>query len=142
MMKNFKYLLIIIFALSLTVTSCSDDDDYHKYHLEYVATKSVDVPAEFVYGETYRLLVTVEFPNSCYFNYNQFDYFYEGTARFIYPIAHVDDDTPCTPNITESTYSIPVHALQQETYVFNFYQGEDEEGEDMFLTVEVPVVLP
>jgi len=138
-MKNFKYLLMLIVALTVTV-SCNDDDDYHAYHLEYVGVTSADVPDEFVYGNTYRINFTVEFPNSCYFNYNQYDYFYEGTSRLIYPIAHVDDDVECTPAIRETTFSIPVQALQKEPYIFKFYQGEDADGQDIFLTIEVPVI--
>jgi hypothetical protein len=38
------------------------------------------------------------------------------------------------------TFSIPVKALQQEPYIFKFYQGEDADGQDMFLTIEVPVI--
>jgi hypothetical protein len=129
-------------ALTLTVTSCSDDDDVndHEYHLEYIGVISADLPDEFIYGLTYRINVTIELPNSCYYFYNQYDYFYEGTSRLIYPIAHVDDNVPCTQNITETTFSIPVQALQNETYIFKFYQGQDEDGQDLFLTIEVPVI--
>ena len=140
-MKNFKYLLIMIVALTVSV-SCSDDDNNndHDYHLEYVGVISADLPDEFIYGHTYRINVTIELPNSCYYYYNQYDYFYEGTSRLIYPIAHVDDGVACTLNITEATFSIPVQALQEEPYIFKFYQGEDADGQDMFLTIEVPVV--
>jgi hypothetical protein len=141
-MKKLKYLLILTVALTLTVTSCSNDDDnnYHDYHLEYIGVVSADLPDEFIYGQTYRINVTIELPNSCYYFYNQYDYFYEGTSRLIYPIAHIDDNVPCTPNITETTFSIPVQVLQNETYIFKFYQGKDTDGQDMFLTIEVPVV--
>ena len=140
-MKNFKYLLIMIVALTVSVSSCNDDDNnYHDYHLEYVSVISAELPDEFIYGSTYRIDVTIELPNSCYFYYNQYDYFYEGTSRLIYPIVHVDDDDACTPNIRETTFSIPVHALQHEPYIFKFYQGEDADGQDMFLTIEVPVI--
>ncbi len=130
----------MIVALAVSVSSCSDDDDHHDYHLEYVSVISADLPDEFIYGRTYRINVTIELPNSCYFFYDQYDYFYEGTSRLIYPIAHVDDGVACTPNITETTFSIPVQALQYEPYIFKFYQGKDADGEDMFLTIEVPVI--
>ena len=139
-MKNFKYLLIMIVALTVSVSCNDDDDNYHEYHLEYVNVTSEDLPEVFVYGQTYRINFTAELPNSCYFNYNQYDYIYEGTARLIYPIAHVDDDVACTPNIRETTYTIPVQALQSEPYIFKFYQGEDADGQDIFLTIEVPVI--
>jgi len=138
-MKNFKYLLIMIVALSVTVLSCNDNDNDNDYHLEYVSVISADLPDEFIYGHTYRINVTIELPNSCYFYYGQYDYFYEGSSRLIYPIAHVDDGA-CTPNIIETTFSIPVQALQHEPYIFKFYQGEDADGQDVFLIIEVPVV--
>lgn len=140
-MKNMKYLLIAFIAFGLTLTSCSDDDDSHSYHYEYVNVTSADVPDEFIYGQTYRINMTVELPNSCYYFYNQYDYFYEGTSRLIYPIAHVDDDVSCTLNIREVNFTIPVQALQEETYIFKFYQGQDDDGQDTFLTIEVPVVF-
>ena len=141
-MKNFKYLLILIVGLAISVSSCSSDDDnnYHEYHLEYSNVISTELPEEFVYGRTYRVNVTIELPDSCYFYYNQYDYFYEGTSRLIYPIVHVDDGISCTPNIRETTFTIPVTALQSEPYIFKFYQGEDADGQDMFLTIEVPVI--
>ena len=135
-----KILAIFIIATAVLV-SCNKDNDYdHDYHLEYRSVISAELPDEFVYGHTYRIKVTIELPNSCYYFYDQYHYFYEGTSRLIYPIAHVDDGVECTPNIREITFSIPVQALQRETYIFKFYQGEDAEGQDKFLTIEVPVI--
>jgi hypothetical protein len=137
-MKQFVALFLIVFLIA----GCNNDDDYndHDYHLEYIGVISADLPDEFIYGRTYRINVTIELPNSCYYFYNQYDYFYEGTSRLIYPIVHVDDGVPCTQNIRETTFSIPVQALQFEPYIFKFYQGEDVNGQDLFLTVEVPVI--
>lgn len=137
-MKPFIPLLLVAFLMF----GCSNDDDNyydHDYHLEYIGAIDVDVPDEFIHGRTHRIYITIALPNGCYFYYNQYDYFYEGTSRFIYPIAHVDDGVSCTENITEVTFSIPVQALQYEPYIFNFYQGQDDDGQDQFLTVEVPV---
>ena len=137
-MKHFIPLILVAFL----AFSCSNDDDSndHDYHLEYIGAIDAKVPSEFIFGRTYRIEVTIELPNSCYFYYNQFDYFYEGTSRLIYPIAHVDDGVSCTDNIREVTFSIPVQALQQEPYIFKFYEGEDSSGQDTFFTIEVPVV--
>ena len=137
-MKHF----ITLFLFALLIVGCNDDDDnnYHDYHLEYIGVVSAELPDEFTYGHTYEINVTIELPNSCYYHYGQYDYFYEGTTRLIYPIVHIDDDVSCTQNITETTFSIPLHALQDEPYIFKFYQGEDANGEDMYLTIEVPVI--
>ena len=137
-----KILAIFLIATAVLVGCNDDDDDYndHDYHLEYTSVVSAELPDEFVYGRTYRINITIELANSCYYHYNQYDYFYEGTSRLIYPIVHVDDGVECTLNITETTFSIPVQALQYEPYIFKFYQGEDADGQDIFLTIEVPVI--
>ena len=133
---------LLLFLAIITFISCSDDDDYneHDYHLEYTSVIRADVPDEFVFGKTYLIDVTIELQNGCYYHYGQYDYRYEGTSRLIYPIVHIDDNVSCTLNITETTFSIRVQALQSEPYIFKFYQGEDADGQDIFLTIEVPVI--
>jgi hypothetical protein len=136
-MKQF----ISLFLVAFLFFGCSDDDNNdHEYRLEYVKTISADLPDEFIFGNTYRINVTIELLDSCYYFYNQYDYIYEGNSRLIYPIGHIDEDVPCTPNIRETTFSIPVQVLQAEPYIFKFYQGVDVDGEDIFLIVEVPVI--
>lgn len=137
-MKHF----ITLFLVSFLIVGCNNDNDDndHDYHLEYTSVVSAELPDEFIFGRTYRINVTIELPNSCYYFYNQYDYFYEGTSRLIYPIVHVDDGVACTQNIREITFTIPVQALQYEPYIFKFYQGEDSDGQDKFLTIEVPVI--
>jgi len=137
-----KYFFTLFLATFLFYGCNDDDDDYdeHDYHLEYIGTKTVDLPNEFIFGNVYRINGTIELPNSCYYYYNQYDYFYEGSSRIIYPIAHVDDGVSCAEKITTAKFSIPVHIQQSEPYVFKFYQGEDDDGNELFLTVEVPVV--
>ncbi|MFY0627437.1 MAG: hypothetical protein JXR07_14140 [Reichenbachiella sp.] len=133
---------IPLFLVTFLFFGCDDDEDEndHEYHLEYINVTSAQLPAEFIFGRTYRITAQVELPNSCYFYYNQYDYFYEGTSRLIYPIGHVDDGIPCTLNISEATMTIPVSVQQTEPYIFKFYQGEDTDGQDLFLTIEVPVI--
>jgi hypothetical protein len=138
-MKHFTPFFLVVFL----IFGCSNDDNNyndHAYHLEYVSVISADVPDEFIYGYTYRINLTIELPSNCHYYYNQYDYFYEGTSRLIYPIGHVDDGVPCTPDITETTFSILVQVRQSEPYIFKFYQGEDADGQDIFLTIEVPVI--
>lgn len=130
-------------ALVMTVSSCSTDDDNgldHEFYNEYIKVTSAELPEEFELGRTYIIKATVELPNSCYFYYNKYDYIYEGSSRLIYPIAHVDEHDACNETITEDILTFPVTIVQGEAYIFKFYQGEDDNGEDIFLTYEVPVI--
>ncbi|MFK5878283.1 MAG: hypothetical protein QM478_02170 [Flavobacteriaceae bacterium] len=133
-----KHYLILLFAV-ITLAGCSSNDDDTNYHFEYVPVLSADVPEEFVFGQTYRLTVTYEMPNSCYFFYH-YDYIYDGPSRMIAPIAIVNDDEVCTQVPYEGEFFIFVQALQNEPYTFNFWQGEDVDGEPIYLTFEVPVI--
>ena len=133
-----KQYLILFFAV-ITFAGCSSNDDDDNYHFEYVPVLSADVPVEFVYGETYRLNVIYEMPNSCYSFYH-YDYIYDGASRIIATIAIVNDDEACTQATYEGSFFILVQALQYEPYIFNFWQGDDEDGEPIYLTFEVPVI--
>ena len=135
-MKQYVILLLAV----LTFISCSDDDDNDEYHFEYVPVLSADVPDEFVFGRTYTLYVQYELPNSCYYYYS-FDYFYDGASREIYPIALVNDTDVCEEVTSEGEFIVRVTASQSEPYLFKFWQGEDEDGEPVFLEIEVPVVF-
>lgn len=134
-MKQFLLALLAVVFL----VSCDDDDDV-VYHFEYVPVLEAEVPEEFEFGRVYELIVTYELPNSCYDIYS-YDYIYEGTSRIIAPIAIVDDSAgSCAEMTTEGTFTVRVEALQAEDYLFKFWQGEDEEGEPIYLEIEVPVI--
>ncbi|MFS4491622.1 hypothetical protein [Maribacter sp. 2308TA10-17] len=130
----------MIVALTMSVSSCSKDNyESHEFRLEPINIVSAELPDEFDYGRRYRIGVTIELPNSCYFYYDQYEYIYDGDTRLIYPIVHIDEGISCNQQITEIKFSIPVQVLQKEPYIFKFYQGKDADGEDTFLTIEVPV---
>lgn len=128
------YLLLFLTAISLF--ACDDDEE--NFHFEYVTVVTADVPDEFIFHETYTINVTYQLPNGCHSLYN-YDYIYNDDERLIYPISIVNDEDACTEALEQGEFSIEVHALQTEPYIFKFWQGENEEGEDQYLTIEVPV---
>jgi len=132
-----KTLIILLTIISLF--GCSDDDDTN-YHFEYVPVLSADVPDEFIHGQHYELKVKYELPNSCY-SYYSFEYLYDDTSRIITPIAIVNDDIVCDQSTHEGEFTVLVEARQFEPYIFNFWQGNDNQGDPIYLTIEVPVKL-
>jgi len=135
-MKRYFLILLTVFAFS----ACSlDNNDNTNYHFEYVPITAVDIPTEFVFGETYPITITYELPNSCYRFYSN-DYIYDGTTRIIGTIAIVDDDVICTQTTVQGEYTIDVQARQTETYTFKFWQGQDAQGVDQYLIIDVPVI--
>jgi len=134
-MKRFLLILITIISLS----ACSVEDNAPNYHFEYIGITEVDIPDEFIFGETYEIIVSYTLPNSCYTFYN-FDYIYRDTSREIYTYAIVNDDAVCTLETVDGEYIIYVEVRQQEDYTFKFWQGEDSQGVGQYLIIEVPVI--
>ena len=78
-------------------------------------------------------------PDDCYISSDVL-YEYDNDIRNVAVISTVLDDKNCFPSEFEDNISFKVQALQEEIYIFKFWQGEDDNGEPIYLVKEVPVV--
>ena len=136
MFKKILITTVIIF----TLFSCSIDNDNSNFKIETLPIKEAIVPSEFILGEIYTLKVTYDLPNECYSFY---DLFYKrvGTSREVAINATLDLNLNCTQTVIEKEYIFTVNALQREDYIFKFWKGKDNNGNDIFEEVIVPVVI-
>jgi len=135
-MKKLLYLSVFM----LTLFSCSIDDDGPNYTFEILPIESVSMPSEFVLGETYEITVSYFKPSSCYV-FNDFYYVSELNQRTIAVIASVYSGPNCEiyeNELVDVSFNFMVN--NNGTYVFRFWQGQDENGTDTYYIVEVPVV--
>lgn len=135
-MKRF-FILSFVFAL---LVSCSFDDDNVDYHVEFVPIESVDIPDEFILGETYPITVNYLRPSTCHV-FREFYYVRDLNQRTVAVTNYHYSGDACedlTDEMTEATFNFIV--TNNGSYIFKFWQGEDTNGEDQFLTIEVPVV--
>lgn len=135
-MKKFALLCLTL----LFLTSCSIDDDGTSYSFEVLPIESVDIPDEFIMGETYPITVSYYRPSTCH-RFKEFYYFKENNQRTVAPINYVFDSNNCETLenvLTEATFNFIV--TSNGSYIFKFWQGENEEGISQYLTIEVPVV--
>jgi len=132
-----KKIFFVIFILLLTV-SCSDDDSSN-YHYELLPVEEADVPDEFIYGQIYYITVKYIRPTECYV-YNDVLYEYDYDARNIAVISTVVEDNDCEVIDSEEELTIRVQALQTSPYIFRFWQGDDDDGNPIYLEIVVPVV--
>jgi hypothetical protein len=133
-----KKVFFIIFSFLIFV-SCSNDDG-STYHYELLAIDDVNLPEEFEYGKIYEVSLKYILPDDCYISSDVL-YEYDFDMRNVAVISTVLDDKDCFSVDFEDEISFKVQALQTETYVFKFWQGEDENGEPIYLIKEVPVIL-
>ena len=132
-----KFLIFSLVALLLV--SCSINDDTNNYTLEILPVESVDIPDEFALGETYPITVHYFRPTTCH-TFREFYYVKDNNIRTVAPITYVFDQNNCTNldnELVEATFNFIVTG--NGSYIFKFWQGEDTNGEDQYLTIEVPV---
>jgi hypothetical protein len=134
---TFRKIFFVIFAVVLMV-SCSDDDSY-EYHYELLPIEEALVPDEFEYGKIYSISVKYIVPDDCYIN-SDILYEYNDDARNVAVISLVIDSDDCETIDLEQELTFQVHALQASPYIFRFWQGDDDNGEPVYLTIEVPVI--
>ena len=134
-----KKLLVICLTLILCA-SCSVNDDGTSFSFEILPVESVDMPTEFELGEIYPITVSYLNPSSCH-AFKEFYYLKENNERTVAPITYVFEENDCETfedNLVEATFNFKV--TSNGSYIFKFWQGEDEDGETEYLTIEVPVV--
>jgi hypothetical protein len=84
-------------------------------------------------------MITYNRPSSCYQFYN-FLYDINGNERTVAVINSVYSNSSCIEDEESVTVSLNFMVTGTETYLFKFYQGHDEEGEDQYYLAEVPVL--
>ena len=132
---------VIILCLTLIFfASCSLNDDDGNFNFEILPVESVDIPTEFALGETYPITISYFKPTTCY-AFRDFYYIKDLNERTVAPINYVFERNDCetlNDELVEATFNFIVTSTG--SYIFKFWQGEDNNGESQFLTIEVPVV--
>lgn len=127
------------------VLSCSDDGgDEDNFSFEILPIATVDVPESLNNDDVNRIQFTYDVPSNCH-SFSDLYYIENGNERTIAVVnlvtETVGDGLQCQPLsdvIDERGFDF-FTAPGFDSYVFNFWQGEDENGEDVYFTVEVPV---
>ena len=135
-----KFIAPVLFlTLMLPLSSCNNSDDSPQTTFIKLAVTEVDMPAAFIYGETYTIPITFQVPDGC----TQFETFQIVTpsqsVREVVVIGAREETGPCTEAITEQTETLYFQVLFIQTYRFKFWQGDDANGDPVYLEIEVPV---
>ena len=136
MKKVFLYVI-----LALTAASCSLDDGNQYSADELVPIESVVLPDTLDFQETYDFEITYERPTDCH-AFLGYSYDSQENERTIAVINRIyyDENSNCQTLEDELiTQTLSFEVLREDNYVFNFWQGVDDNGDSVFLTIEVPV---
>lgn len=132
--------IISLFALFILFNSCSPGDDI-QYTFKLMPIESVEIPTEFTLGETYPITVHYTVPTSCYY-FSSLYYDKDLNVRTIAvenAIAQSNNCQDLSAADGATTYTFNFYVTSNGSYIFKFYQGKDDQGNEIFLQYEVPV---
>ena len=120
--------LLFTGVLSLLILSCNREDSNNvDFHYEFMPIVDVSLPDSFQYNEVYSIEYSYYRPSTCYY-FN--DLYYEATDN--------------TRNIAVIK-DIVIRSFQfictetQGSYTFNFWIGDDSQGNPIYTTYEIPI---
>ena len=132
--------IVSLFALFFILNSCSPGDDTN-YLFELMPIQSVDIPTEFTLGQTYPITVHYTKPTTCYY-FSSLYYDKDLNIRTIAVENAVEQRNNCqdlSAADAVSEYTFNFYVTSNGSYIFKFYQGKDDQGNNIFLEYEVPV---
>ncbi|WP_034060091.1 hypothetical protein [Lacinutrix jangbogonensis] len=131
---------LIFLLVGLVLFSCSSSDESLENYQEAIAIESVILPTDFMTDETYEITVTYLRPTTCH-AFNDIVYLKHNDQRVVHVIGTVFiNNGNCTELNTELEASFNFKETVAGTYILKFWQGKDDNGEDIYLTEEITVV--
>ncbi|RAJ17951.1 hypothetical protein [Olleya aquimaris] len=132
-----KKLFTAIITL-IVLVSCSLDKNPPLTYLEPVSVISATMPESFTYGETYQIEFTYLRPSDCHVFHDIYSVRTDNVIT-IAVINSVTDNGNCQTINAITNNSFEFLASDTGSYTFKFWQGETDDGEDIYLTMEVPI---
>ncbi len=134
-----KKLFLLLFVSTL-ITSCDiTEDDRPNFHYEILAVESFEIPDTFNYLSTHQIKLFYKLPSNCH-SLGGIYFEKQLNERIIGVQSFVVNRENCLANqdeILETSFNFEV--ISKENYLFKFYKGKDEQGNNIFEEVEIPV---
>lgn len=129
--------IALILTIFITVLSCSSDNSPN-FAYELLPVEQAVVPAEMVVDQEYEIQVSYIQPTDCH-AFSDFYYEVDGDTRTIAIVSVYSTSGNCTSQVPDNIVerSFTFKPLQATTYTFRFWNGEDENGQDIYTEYQV-----
>lgn len=135
-----KLVLLLIGVVSFS--ACLDLDTENtspNFALELLPIDKFDVPESFTPNKIDTITIQYTLPNGCY-SFNELFYQSRDSIRDIAVTAFVKQDEPCTQALIKEDFQFALRIAENDKdYVLRFFKGKDNNGENIFEEVIVPV---
>jgi len=136
--------LLLLFTTLLLIISCSpSEDNTIPFHIEFLQVKDVEAPQSVKPGYEYDVQIFYQKPTSCH----QFEGFYydeegpEHTIALQMMVLEAGHCQPAEQELEEVKFRFKCkNDYPYDHYKFKFYNGEDEDGNQSFYELHVPVL--
>jgi len=140
-MKLLKYAVIWL-PLTLSLVNCSsryDDDTQKNDNLTILKTTSVESKEVKPLGETTKIIVKYELKNSCE-KLQKIELLSEDKKNLQYRVVGLQpSDKICAQVIDVKEESFDFRAKEEGTYNLNFWTGKDENGKDIYTSLQLEI---
>ncbi|MFY7987953.1 MAG: hypothetical protein ACOVNP_03655 [Flavobacterium sp.] len=129
--------LILLVSILFLFNSCQLDEN--NFSVEILPVHNVEIPSEFVLGEVYQITMEYYRPSNCHSPYGVY-YEKDLNVRTCAVQNLVEERGNCAPvqNIlVRETFNF--HVTNTGNYIFKFWTGTDDNGDDTFITYDIPV---
>ncbi|WP_040253000.1 hypothetical protein [Psychroserpens mesophilus] len=134
--------LLLLTCLICSALSCSPDDNGSPdFYYETLPIAGVSMPSEFQFGSTQAINMSYYKPSGCHV-FNDFYYQSNFNQKTVAVITAVFPNQECETFDDElETVTFNLEVNETDPYVFRFWQGIDDNGNDVYYIIEVPVVV-
>lgn len=135
-----------VFALFLVVVtaSCSLSDEDTNFEFVRLSVESAEAPESVFINVPFEIQVNYLRPTDCHF-VEGFELLSvdESINTFTYALigSFIDQNACQVPESNELQIGLDFVISIPGSYIFRFWQGTDDEGQDQFLTLQIPVGL-
>jgi hypothetical protein len=138
-MTGKRVLLVVLCFITFPFVSCDLNNDGIKFHFIPLQIVDADLPESFSLNEQYEIGVTYLRPNNCT-TFEGFDIHETGvTIREVVAIGAEIEEQECMELTEEVQTTFKFVVLYSDSYLFKFWSGENADGEQEYLEIEVPV---
>lgn len=135
-MRMIKMFLVCVFVIVFTGCAVNDNDTTFFYKL--IPIKEVVIPEEFEKKKKYIITAYYLPPTNCH-SFVGFDTKISKNEQTISIVNLIVNKNDCIENSELAEATFEFYSGNEEKYIFKFWQGEKENGDDQFLVIEVPV---
>ncbi|MGV6830212.1 MAG: hypothetical protein ACWA5P_01460 [bacterium] len=139
-----KRCVMIMLCLSVFWGCSESSTDQDNFSFEILPIATVDIPETLINNDVNRITFSYNVPSSCH-TFSDLYYIENGNQRTIAVVNLVTESFGSNQQCESYTDIIDERGFDFyappgfDSIIFNFWQGEDEAGDDIYYTVEVPV---